>query len=130
MLAKKNGNSPSYNARPRPLEVCGVGNGSQSCHYDCTLPVAIQPENANETNIGDLRVPAVSNSDLPGLLGLTALKKNRAVLDFTTLKLYFCGPNDYELEKGLPEGTDVYQLETAPSGHIVLPCCEYKSQMC
>ena len=126
MLAKKNGHSPSYNARPRPLEVCGVGNGSQSCHYDCTLPIAIQPENASDTNIGDLRVPAVSNSDLPGLLGLTALKKNRAVLDFTTLKLYFCGPNDYELEKGLPEGTDVYQLETAPSGHIVLPCCEYQ----
>ena len=106
--------------------VCGVGNGSQSCHYDCTLPVAIQPENSNETNIGDLRVPAVANSGLPGLLGLTALKKNRAILDFTTLKLYFCGPNDYELEKGLPEGTDVYQLETAPSGHIVLPCCEYQ----
>ena len=126
MLAKKNGHRPSYNERPRPLEVCGVGNGSQSCHYDCTLPVAIQPENTSDTNIGDLRVPAVANSDLPGLLGLTALKKNRAVLDFTTLKLYFCGPNDYELEKGLPEGTDVYQLETAPSGHIVLPCCEYQ----
>ena len=126
MLAKRNGHRPSYNERPRPLEVCGVGNGSQSCHYDCTLPVAIQPENTSETNIGDLRVPAVANSDLPGLLGLTALKKNRAVLDFTTLKLYFCGPNDYELEKGLPEGTDVYQLETAPSGHIVLPCCEYQ----
>ena len=106
--------------------MCGVGNGTQSCRYECTLPVAIQPQNSNETSIGDLQVPAVANSDLPGLLGLTALKKNRAVLDFTTLKLYFCGPNDYELEKGLPEGTDVYQLETAPSGHIVLPCCEYQ----
>ena len=99
---------------------------SQSCHYDCTLPVAIHPQNSSESNIGNLSVPAVANSDLPGLLGLTALKRNRAVLDFTTLKLYFCGPNDYELEKGLPEGTDVYQLETAPSGHIVLPCCEYQ----
>ena len=90
MFAKRNGHRPSYSERPRPLEVCGVGNGAQLCHYDCNLPVAIQPKNTNETNMRDLRVPAVSNSDLPGLLGLTALKKNRAVLDFTTLKLYFC----------------------------------------
>ena len=68
MMAKKNGHRPSCNQRPRPLEVCGVGNGSQSCHYDCTLPVALQPESTSETNIGDLRVPAVTNSDLAGLL--------------------------------------------------------------
>ena len=125
-MAKQNGHKPSYEKRPRPLQVCGVGNGSQECHYDCVLPVAVRPGSQNQANIGNLQVPAVSNSDLPGLLGLTALRKNRAILDFNTLRLYFCGPGDYELNKEVPPGTDSYQLEFAPSGHIVLPCCEYQ----
>merc|ERR1712240_189164 len=75
--------------------------------------------------LGNLTSPAVANSELPGLLGLKALIRNRAVLDFTTLKLYFCGPADYDVAGSLPEGSDVFQLEIAPSGHIVLPCCEF-----
>ena len=72
-----------------------------------------------------LTIPSIANSDLPGLLGLQSLRKNRAVLDFTTLRLHFCGPGDNEMEKSLPPGTDSFQLELAPSGHLVLPCCEY-----
>ena len=120
-FAHRNGHRPSHEKRPRPLEVSGVGNGSQQCHYDCTLPVAFRTESGNQqTVIGNLVSPAVANSELPGLLGLTALRKNRAVLDFTTLKLYFCGPADYEVAGSLPEGSDSFQIEIAPSGHIVL----------
>ena len=32
------GRKPSYTQRQKPLGVSGVGNGSQACHYDCTLP--------------------------------------------------------------------------------------------
>ena len=99
----------------------GVGNGSQKCQYDCDLFVAIRPKGQSS-----VKVPAVEDSDLPGLMGLTALKKNKAILDFNTLTLYFCSDTQYSLEKSLPEGTDQYQLETALSGHLVLPCCEYK----
>ena len=106
LMAKQNGHKPSYEKRPRPLQVCGVGNGSQECHYDCVLPVAVRPGSQNQANIGNLQVPAVSNSDLPGLLGLTALRKNRAILDFNTLRLYFCGPGDYDFDKETPPGTD------------------------
>ena len=125
-LAARNGHRPTYEKRPRPLKVSGVGNGSQECHYDCTLPVALQQANQGQTCVGNITVPAVHNSDLPGLLGLTALRKNRAVLDFNTLRLHFCGPGECELERALPPGTDSFQLELAPSGHIVLPCCEYQ----
>ena len=38
--------------------------------------------------------------------------------------LYFMGHGDYELDKAMPPGTDSVQLETAPLGHSVLPCCE------
>ena len=75
--------------------------------------------------IGKLVTPTVSKSDLPGLLGLSALTKNRGILDFKTMELHFCGPGDYDLLKALPPGTDTFQLELAPSGHMVLPCCEF-----
>ena len=72
-----------------------------------------------------ITIPSVQHSDLPGLLGLQTLKQNRAVWDFVKDTLYFMGPGDYKLENALPSGTDSYQLVTAPSGHSVVPYCEY-----
>ena len=43
------------------------------------------------------------------------------------MDLHFCGPGEYDLVKALPPGTDSFQLELAPSGHMVLPCCEFPS---
>ena len=125
-MAKANGQKPVHKLRERALQVSGVGNGSQQCHYDCDLPVALRPKGQDKLQSGVLHVPAVSDSDLPGLMGLTALKSNRAILDFNTLTLYFCNDAPYDLDKTLPQGTAKYQLETAPSGHLVLPGCEYK----
>ena len=126
LMAKASGHKPRHQRRDRALQVSGVGNGSQQCNYDCDLPVAIRPKGQGRLQTGILRVPAVQDSDLPGLMGLTALKKNKAILDSNTLTLYFCGDTQYNLDQTLPKGTDKYQLETAPSGHLVLPCCEYR----
>ena len=30
------------------------------------------------------------------------------------------------MERALPTGSDTYQLELAPSGHLVLPCSEFQ----
>ncbi len=43
------------------------------------------------------------------------------------MELHFCGPGDHELAKAAPPGTDAFQLELAPSGQRVLPCCEFPS---
>ena len=124
--AHRHGHNPSYNKRNRPLRVQGVGNGAQSCNYDCTLPIALKQKDKSVA-MGKLLIPTVSGSDLPGLLGLAALRKNRGILDFNTMDLHFCGPGDYDLLKALPPGTHTFQLELAPSGHMVLPCCEFPS---
>ena len=126
MMASAHGKHPSYEARERVLNVSGVGNGAQKCQYNCKLPIALSHHNG--TRSGTLKVPTVSNSELPGLLGLTALKNNRAIIDCNTNKLYFLGPGDYDLDKAMPAGTDVYQMEIAPSGHMVLPLCNYREQ--
>ncbi len=68
--------------------------------------------------------PTVSSSDLPGPPGFSALKMNRATLDFNTMELHLCGPGDYDPAKATPPGTDAFQLVVAPSGHVVLPCCD------
>ena len=94
--------------RGRPLRVQGVGNGAQICNYDCTLPIALKQKDKSVA-LGQLVTPTVSGSDLPGLLGFAAL------------------PGDYDLAKATPPGTDTFQLELAPSGHMVLPCCEFPS---
>ena len=124
--AAKNGYTPSYERRDRPLSVSGVGHGSQKAPYNCKLPIALQPLAGKRPVIGSVKIPAVTDSDLPGLLGLVSLMKNRAVLDFNTLTLYFLGPGDYKLEEALPPGTDSFKCEQAPSGHLVLPCCSFK----
>jgi len=61
---------------------------------------------------------------LPGLLGLEALRNSRCVLDFTTLQLHMCGPDDVKILHALPQGTDTFQCEVTPSGHLAIPCCE------
>ena len=124
MAAARAGAKPTHKKRAKPLDVSGVGNGSQACHFDCSLPVAFRSQSGSRVT-GMMNTPAVAQSDLPGLLGLDALRKNRAVLDFESLRLHFCGPGDINVERNLPPGTDTFQLEVAPSGHIVLPCCEY-----
>ena len=125
--AARHGKHPEYQKRPRPLRVSGVGQGAQTCVYDCKLPVALRQLNGETVSLGCITTPTVSGSELPGLLGLTALRKNRAILDFQKMELHFCGPGDYKLDGSLPPGTDSFQLEVAPSGHLVLPCCEYES---
>ena len=115
------GKKPELSRRDRPLTVAGVGNGAQTCTYDSVLPVAFEKKDGSVTN-GHIKMPTVDNSDLPGLLGLDALRRNRAVLDLNTLELHLMGPGDYELSDALPPGTDTYALNLAPSGHLLLPC--------
>ena len=123
--AARNNRVPKYTKRQRALKVGGVGNGTQTCGYDCNLPVAFRHADKDETMEGHINIPTVHNSELPGLLGLTALRKNGAILDLRTLKVYFTGPGDYDLMTALPPGTESFQAEIAPSGHMVLPCCEF-----
>ncbi len=47
------------------------------------------------------------------------------IIGTLTLRVHMCGPGPYELEKILPPGTQSFQCELAPSGHMVLPCAEF-----
>ena len=114
---------PVERQRENPLNVMGVGNGSQCCRFDCEMPVAIQRADGTVAT-GTFTAPTVDNSGLPALLGLQSLRDARALLDMHTMQLHFCGPNGAQIE--LSPGSQTFRLELSPSGHLVVPCCEFK----
>ncbi len=74
---------------------------------------------------GDFTFPAVNDSNIPGLLGLFTLKRLRPILDTVNNKLYCLGPGDFDLAAAMPPGTECFDLDTAPSGHLLLPITKY-----
>ncbi len=71
-------------------------------------------------------MPWIRQSKLPGVLGLKALTNSRTILDCVARKLYFLGPGDYDLMSVMPAGTRAFDLERAPSGHLLLPITHYE----
>ena len=120
--ALRAGRKPIEVKRQRPLSVTGVGHGSQQCTHNCKLPVMLRKTDGTYSP-GVFETPVVPNSELPGLLGLHSMRNASAVLDMANLRLHLCGPGDIQLN--LPAGTESYQLEVSPSGHLVLPCSNF-----
>ena len=114
---------PKQQRRDRPLNVSGVGNGSQTCTHDCTLPISLVDLDGEPLR-GTFTTPTVNDSSLPALLGLNTLIDRRAILDMTTMRLHFTGPGETTLN--LSPGSRTFQCHQAPSGHMMLPCCNYE----
>ena len=117
---------PGQTRLPKPLEVGGVGNGTQKAFWEAVLPLAmpIASEDGG-SSIQRMTVPMVDQSDLPCLWGLTSLTSNRAIVDLTTNRLHLCGPGDAQIN--LPPGTTTVQMEREPSsGHLIVPCDLYE----
>ena len=123
-LGKKHGRLPKQTKRKKPLSVSGVGTGAQLCEYDCCVPISLKSLD-NRHISGTFTTPTLGEQALPALLGLNTLIEMRCILDFRTLQMHMCGPDDKRLE--LPSGTDTFQMYQAPAGHLMLPCCEYPS---
>ena len=120
----KAGLTPTEAKRQAPLVVAGVGNGTQQADYDVTFPLALTDRD-DDTGLHNITAPVVEGAgeNLPGLLGLSSLERNRAILDCGRRLLIIPGSDDYEYE--LPSTATVLPLEKAPSGHLVLPIDAY-----
>ena len=118
------GLKPQQTLRAQPLTVAGVGKGSQVVRWDMTCPLALTDEDG-DTNLHNITTPVIEGEGehLPGLLGLSSLERNRAILDTGRRLLILPGEGDYEYV--LPSGATILPLEKAPSGHLVLPIDAY-----
>jgi hypothetical protein len=124
--AKDAGLQPFETRRAEPLNVSGVGKGSQSCKWDMTCPIALT-DIEGETSIHRVTTPVVEGdgAHLPGLLGLASLERQRAILDTGNRLLILPGSGEFDILSHLPSGATVLPLEKAPSGHLVLPVDAY-----
>ena len=120
------GKRPQQRKRDRPLTVRGVGQGGERCTHNCCLPVVMLASNGQPT-MGTFDTPTVPNSELPALLGLSAARESKMIIDTARNKVYMVGPGDYDLERALPPGTTTFDCVTAPSGHMMLPCAEFRA---
>lgn len=109
-------------ARTQPLRVGGVGKGSQSCHEEVTIPLAMARHDGSVKG-GTFSAPVISGSSAPALLGLRSLTEHRAILDLVSNQIHLLGPGEARLE--LPEGSETFNLERAPTGHLMLPFQQY-----
>ena len=131
-IGRSHNKRPTMQARAKTLHVSGVGEGAQECTHDCTVPIAMTTIDGR-TIAGTYTTPTVNegpnSNGIPGLLGLRALQEKRAILDFSKgpddMRITFPGPGDVSIE--LSPGSDTFKLESAPSGHLMLPCCEHEA---
>ena len=136
-IGRSHNKRPTMTARGKTLNVSGVGTGAQECTHDCTVPISMTTIDGRPV-VGTYTAPTVNekkvpgkpeSSPIPGLLGLRALQERRAILDFSRgpgdLRITFPGPGDVKIE--LSPGSDTFQLHSAPSGHLMLPCCEHEA---
>ena len=110
-----------YKDLERPLEVGGIGSGTQSAHKSGIHSIGL-PDGTEAM----YESPILPNSGTPALLGQKSLKRMRAVLDCFSNKLYLIGPGDYHIE--LSAGSRVYDLEESHAGHLMLPCSRFQRQ--
>ena len=92
------------------------------------MPICMRADSGKGIT-GEFVAPVVGTendpSDIPALLGMKSLKKYRSILDMVSDKLYLVGPGDIQLT--LPPGSTVLNLEQSPSGHLLIPCSEFRN---
>ena len=92
----------------------GVGTGTQESKTEVTVPCEI----GKKTNY---KATVLHNSDIPAILGMKTMQENHGVLDLRTKRLIFPKKPD-DIQITIAEDTDVYQLQQAPGGYLMLPC--------
>ena len=107
-----------YSDLARPLEVGGIGSGTQSAYQSGLHPIGL-PDGTDAI----YESPILPNSGTPALLGQKSLKKMRCLLDCFNNKLYRVGPGGYKLN--LSPGSVTYPLEESHAGHLMLPCSRF-----
>jgi hypothetical protein len=111
----------------KPLNVAGVGHGTNKAEWEVKVPIALG-DSDGVVLMHNFSAPTVTGAgkELPALLGLQSMSKQNSVLEMAEGHEYLTlpGPGGYSVTWS--PGTARYKLERAPSGHLILPCDEYR----
>ena len=97
--------------------------GGEKCSHNCILPVTLLNTEGQPVS-GTFDTPTVPDSQLPALLGLSAARESRMIIDTSKNMIYMAGAGDYDMMRALPAGTQQFSCVLAPSGHMMIPCAE------
>ena len=124
--AKQAALQPSEERLRTPLYVAGVGSGSQQANWELNIPIATTNRDGT-TAQHSMRAPAVEGegSELPALLGLRSMQASNGVVEtgVRQRRLTYPGPGGYEITWA--PGAVHFDLESAPSGHLLIPVDNY-----
>ena len=109
----------SYKRVQQPMEVGGVGTGSQCATHAVIHHIGLD----NEEPLYE--VLEFLHASTAALLGQKSLKKVRCLLDCFNNKLYRIRPGGYKLL--LSPGSGTLALEESHAGYLMLPCTRYSS---
>ena len=106
----------------RPMEVNGVGRGSQRATHEAVVPIHIDGE------IGEYRAPILTGdgSHVPGLWGLRSQRQKRALIDTGGNCVLIPGPGGFTVK--LSPGSKIIKCENAVSGHMMIPVSDFLKQ--
>ena len=117
-LARPHGHHVQRRDLPKPMEVRGVGKGSQDITTQAVVPGVLE-----DGDDMDFTTAVIPESPLPALLGLDSLERLNGIVDTRVphRKLYL--GEDVQVVPG-PK-TKVLQLYPAQSGHLMMPITHY-----
>ena len=117
---------PTEERLRQPLYVAGVGSGSQQANWELNVPIATTNRDGATTQ-HSMRAPAVEGEgcELPALLGLRSMQASDGVVEtgVQQKRLTYPGPGGYEITWA--PGAVHFDLESAPSGHLLIPVDGY-----
>ncbi len=118
--AKKAGQGTTWAQLNQRQNLQGVGSGTSTASQGVALPFCLE-----DGTVGNYRATVLDDSQVPGLLGLATLKRLGAVLDLQSDRLIIPGPGGVKMHSS--PGSKHLRLYAAPSGHLILPMCEWQS---
>ena len=124
-VARSSALAAAHGQGTRTVEVAGqsvegVGTGSSKITKRSIVPVCL----SNGLQ-GTFESSVIEDSELPALMGLETLERNRAIIDVANKRLIYVGAGGYELK--LSPGSVTMLLEKVPSGHLLLPSAEWSA---
>ena len=124
--AIRHGFPPQQRKLEQPLQIQGVGDGTQLCEWQASLTIA-SPDETGAASLHTFEAPVVggTGAGLPGLLGHKTIRDKDGVLQTSPGKemLSFPGPGGYKIQWS--PGTKHFPLTLAQSGHLIIPIDEY-----
>ena len=95
---------PKFRRREKPLRVGGIGSGTQTAEFDAKFSIGINQriQDTAYPKFAEFASPVLPNSDVPGIIGQSSLRKNRAILVCFNLRMYTIGPGEATIK--LPPG--------------------------